>query len=58
MTKSNDWQIQHQVRHSELVTVVAMLALVLIAGIAFWYGSPSMPVFSTIHQIASAEASS
>jgi hypothetical protein len=44
--------VQHQARHSELVHAVAIVALVAVALALFWFGSPRVPVFSQIHQIA------
>jgi hypothetical protein len=44
--------IDHQTRHSELVHAVAIVALVAVALALFWFGSPRVPVFSQIHQIA------
>lgn len=43
--------VEHQVRHSELTTVVAMLALVALAAAVFWYGSPVPAVEAHLHQI-------
>jgi hypothetical protein len=47
--------VQHQTRHSELVHAVAIVALVAVALALFWFGSPHVPVFSQIHQIAIAK---
>jgi hypothetical protein len=44
--------VAHQTRHSELVHAVAIVALVVVALALFWFGSPRVPVFSQIHQIA------
>jgi hypothetical protein len=53
MTKTGDMlNVDHQTRHSELVHAVALVALVAVALALFWFGSPRVPVFSQIHQIA------